>query len=78
VETASPRSDFFGSEFVAPLAHRMYNRFESAAAYATPLSYGEFFNSIVDVKPTGEVKTQGTTSWSDFSAATKVEMLRRK
>jgi hypothetical protein len=75
VEVPSPRPNLFNSEFVAPLARRMYNRLESTLAYSTPISYGAFFHSIVDVKPTGEVRTYGITSWSDFSTAGDVEML---
>ena len=37
-----------------------------------------FFNSIVDVKRTGEIRTFGVTSWSNFDEAKKINMLIEK
>ena len=68
---------FFQNEFLAPLSRRIYNRFESMLVSSAPISYGEFLHPILDVKPSGEIRTYGTTTWSDFSVIRQIEMFKK-
>ena len=77
IEVEDPRRTWGASRYVAPLARRMYRRFEAAVAASEPLTWGMFLQSIVDVKPLGEMRIHGTVSWSDFAAVSEVPMLRQ-
>jgi hypothetical protein len=74
----SPRPAFFKRERVGPLAKRVFERFERGLIAGNPISYGDFFYSIVDVKVYGEVRIHGTTSWSDFSVLKGIDMFKEK
>ncbi|MCE9663910.1 hypothetical protein LY622_10685 [Halomonas sp. M5N1S17] len=76
VEVDDPRPTWEPHRKVAPLARRMYRRFESAVVESQPLSWGHFMQSIVDVKPIGEMRVHGTVSWSDYTAINEIPMLR--
>jgi len=76
IQVPYPKPILSRNEYVAPLSRRIYNQLNSIVANGNPVSYGEFFYSMVDVKKIGEVRTQGVTSWSDFSKISTIEMLK--
>jgi hypothetical protein len=78
VQVPNPQNNFFKNEFVAPLASRIYNQFYWSVVNTIPISYGDFVYSFIDVKRLGEVRTQGVTSWSDFSVVNEIKMLDTK
>lgn len=78
VGVPNPIPSILKENFVGPLSRKIYDSFESVLLNGEPISYGDFFYSIVDVKELGEVKIHGATSWSDFSLIKKIEMLRKK
>lgn len=64
------------TQYVGPLASRMHRRFEAALTRSQPMSWGDFLQSIVDVKALGEVRIHGSVSWSDFGVARQIPMLQ--
>jgi len=77
VGVRNPIPSVLNNDFVAPLSGKLYKNFESVLLNGDPVSYGDFFYSVIDVKELGEMKIKGTVSWSDFSQLKKIEMFRR-
>ncbi|MCP4701094.1 MAG: hypothetical protein GY862_30210 [Gammaproteobacteria bacterium] len=71
-----PRPTWDGRQYVGPLARRMHRRFEAAVARSEPMVWGDFLQSIIDVKALGEMRIHGTVSWSDFSVVKQIPMLQ--
>ena len=77
LQTLSPLQPIWSRpEYVAPLAKRLYYRYESALADQDATSWGLFLNWIVDVKPIGEQRIRGTFSWSDYDELYRKPLLK--
>ena len=75
VAVKDPRPMWDSYRRVAPLASRIYKRFEGALVKSETVTWGDFLQSIVDVQRLGEIRTHGTVSWSDFEIARHLTML---
>ncbi len=76
MEVEDPRPGWGPTRYVAPLARRIHSRLEAAVARSKAVTWGDFLETIVDVKRLGEVRIHGTISWSDFNVVRQLPMLR--
>ena len=72
-----PRPTWGSMQHVGPLALRIHRQFETAVAQSESLTWGDFMQSIIDVKTLGELRIGGTISWSDFSVVNSLPMLQK-
>lgn len=72
-----PRPTWGSIQHVGPLALRIHRQFETAVAQTESLTWGDFVQSMVDVKTLGELRVRGTVSWSDFSVVSRIPMLQK-
>ena len=73
-----PRPMWGSYRRVAPLASRIYKRFEAAVVKSETVTWGDFLQSIVDVQRFGEMRTYGTVSWSDFKIVRQLTMFSNR